>query len=228
MEGTVEHRWCSDLGMFAIDRPIYSIKPTADRPGVKGSCVHRTAACSGCFNNKFYRMYQRDMDNRDVRNELSWRAITGAKLAKVMGRKRHQTSRVRLMTRGEAFRDPSDIRRVRDLCNANPGRVFWLPTRSWRNKHMRPLVRALQDELPNLRLQASTDVTTTAEEQAGLEDDGWSTMYWGDDDQHETLAGTPRHLCPKTWEHEKGACASTCTDGGCFSDKQTHVHLKAH
>ena len=223
---TVENRWCADLGMFAIDRPIHAIKATADRPGAKASCLWRTKACEGCFNEKFFAMYQKAMDNSDVRSEQSWQRITGRALFNVLDRKRNQTERVRLMTRGEAFRDPTDVPRVKDLCDANPDRLFWVPTRSWRSKVMRPIVRALQDQCPNLRLQASTDIYTTKEEQASLDADGWSTMFWGDDEQHETLTGTERFKCPKTWEKAKGACAG-CV-GGCFDKEQTHVHLKGH
>lgn len=223
-----KHRWVSDLGMFAIDRPIFGIKPTATRPGAKPSCVWRTAACSDCFNNKFYGMYAEDMANRDVENEISWQSITGEALHGALARKHtRQTGRFRLMTRGEAARDPSDVSKIRSICNANPDMLVWMPTRAWRSRVMRPLLEALRDECPNLRLQASTDTGTTAEEQASLERDGWSTMFFGDDDRTTTPAGTPMFQCPKTWEHEKGACATTCDDG-CFSKKPTHVHLKKH
>lgn len=224
----VEHRWVSDIGMFAIDRPIFSIKAKGDRPAVKGSCVHKTKACDGCFNMKFHRMYPDAMDGRDVRNEHSWQRIDGLSLSKTLKRKRNQTSRVRLMTRGEAFRDRADVPRVRDLCEQNPDKIFWVPTRAWRNKHLRPLLLKLAEEVPNLRIQASTDIDTTLEEQQMLDEQGWSTLYFGDDEQRETLTGEPRHMCAKTWEKAKGACASTCKKGGCFDKEVTHVILKKH
>jgi hypothetical protein len=227
----VEHRFCEDIGMFAIDRPIFSIRNKAGRVIAKGSCIWKTSACDDCFNLKFMRMYKRDIDARDVRNEQSWERLTGKALATTLDRKsKRQTGRVRFMTRGEAFRDRTDIIRVRGLLTANPDRLFWIPTRAWRSRHLRPLIVAIMREFPNARIQASTDVTTTREEQASLDAEGWSTMFFGDDEAFETLTGEKRHLCAKTWAHKKGACASaeTCLEGGCFDKEQTHVHLKQH
>ena len=225
----VEHRYCADLGMFAVDRPINTIRDGDGRVIAKGSCLWKTSACDDCFNLKFMRMYKRDIDARDVRNEQSWQRLTGKALRATLDRKsKRQTGRVRLMTRGEAFRDRTDIIRVRDLLTANPDRLFWIPTRAWRNRHLRPLIVAIMREFPNARIQASTDVTTTREEQASLDAEGWSTMFFGDDEAFETLTGEKRHLCAKTWEHDKGACAKRCGKGGCFDKEQTHVHLKQH
>ena len=227
----VEHRFCEDIGMFTIDRPIFSIRNKAGRVITKGSCLWKTSACDDCFNRKFYSMYQRDMNARDVRNEESWQHMTGEALRLTLGRKHtRQTDRIRYMSRGEAFRDPSDVPRVEDQANANPERKMWIPTRAWRNPIMRRLIEALARRCPNLRIQASTDVTTTREEQERLDADGWSTMFFGDDDAFETLTGQPRHKCVKTWDHKRGACASaeTCLEGGCFDTAQTHVHLKQH
>ena len=227
----VEHRWCGDIGMFAVDRPIFTIRDDNGRVTAKGSCLWRTEACADCFNLKFYGMYERDMNARDVRNEQSWQRLTGVALKSTLDRKHtRQTDRVRYMSRGEAFRDPSDVRRVEDTANKNPKRKFWIPTRAWRSHIMRPLIVALWKRCPNLRIQASTDVTTTREEQASLDAEGWSTMFFGDDEAFETLTGEERHKCAKTWDHAKGACASadTCLRGGCFDTEQTHVHLKQH
>lgn len=224
----VEHRYCADLGMFAIDRPIFTIRDDQGRVAAKGSCLWRTSACDDCFNLKFMKMYQRDIDRRDVRNEQSWQRLTGEALRATLGRKRNQTDRVRLMTRGETFRDPSDIIRVRDLLTANPDTLFWIPTRAWRSKRLRPLIVAIMREFPNARIQASTDVDTTREEQASLDAEGWSTMFFGDDEAFKTLTGNERHLCAKTWDKDKGACAKRCSKGGCFDKGQTHVHLKQH
>jgi len=87
---------------------------------------------------------------------------------------------------------------------------------------------AIMREFPNARIQASTDVTTTREEQSSLDAEGWSTMFFGDDEAFKTLTGSERHLCAKTWEKDKGACAKRCGKGGCFAKEQTHVHLKQH
>ena len=225
----VEHRYCADLDMFAIDRPINTIRDGGGKVIAKGSCVWKTEPCDKCFNLKFMRMYKRDMDAKDVRNERSWQGLTGKALRATLDRKhKRQTDRVRLMSRGETFRDPSDIIRVRDLLTENPDRLFWIPTRAWRSRRMRPLIVAIMREFPNARIQASTDVTTTREEQAGLDAEGWSTMFFGDDEAFETLTGNERSLCAKTWEQDKGACATRCGKGGCFDKGQTHVHLKQH
>ena len=120
----VEHRYCADLDMFAIDRPINTIRDDGGKVIAKGSCVWKTEPCSECFNLKFMRMYKRDIDGKDVRNERSWQGLTGKALRVTLDRKRKQTDRVRLMTRGEPFRDPSDIIRARDLLTENPDRLF--------------------------------------------------------------------------------------------------------
>jgi len=96
-----EMRYCADIGMFALDRPI------------EGTCVHATEFCSAlgeggtCFNKKLYRIYPA-MHSKDKRNEAAWRAIdseSAADMAKSLDRRKKQTDRIRLMTRGEAFSD---------------------------------------------------------------------------------------------------------------------------
>lgn len=219
------HRWCSDLGMFAVDRP-HGISPHS-------TCKWATRYCiKACFNNKFSRMYPVAMAKRDIANEQSWQALTGSDLARVLGRKyKRQTDRIRLMTRGEAFKDSSDLERVIDLADENPDRLIWVPTKAWRNPLMRIAIEALREICPNLRILASTDPDTTPEEQAMLDENGWSSMFFGDDDQLETLTGSARFKCPKTWAKDLGSCGdpTRCNSGGCFDNSQpVHIHLKEH
>lgn len=219
------HRWCKDLGMFAVDRP-HGISPIS-------SCLHATKYCiQTCFNNKFAKMYPEAMANRDRANEESWLVITGEALKAALDRKyKRQTDRFRLMTRGEAFKDSTDLERVIDLADANPDRIIWIPTKAWRRPMLRLAIEALMEICPNLRILASTDPNTTPEEQAMLDENGWSTMFYGNDDQLETLSGSARFQCPKTWAHDLGACGDPkrCSSGGCFDNSQpVHIHLKEH
>ena len=229
------HRWCKDLGMFAVDRPY------GNNPG--SSCKHATRQCiKDCFNYKFTAMYPEAMARSDANNERSWITISGEALARALDRKRNQTDRFRFMTRGETFKDMSDFERVIDIAEANPDRVHWIPTKAWRRPMFRHALNELRKMFPNLRILASTDTTTTEQEQKILDDEGWSTMFFGDDSQLDTLTGSPRFKCPKTWGHDgsaskesvkaaKGSCGdpSRCASGGCFdASKPVHVHLKKH
>jgi hypothetical protein len=210
-----ELRYCKDIGLWAIDRPMTS-------------CTHRTVYCrTNCYNHKLYAIY-RGMKPKDKRNEAYWQALDGGQirehlLRKSTGGKGVVKTRARLMTRGEAFSTPNDIRKVEDILARNPDTVWWIPTRAWRNEFYRPLVKRLSDQYPNAKILASLDPSNTAEEVAGLVDDGWSTMFFGDNghtDQPNPVK------CRKTWNHETGVC-STCTEG-CFGAGQKHVWLKKH
>ena len=202
-------RYCNDIDMFAIDRPVIT-------------CKHATSFCAKhCFNVKLYKAFGHGMNPKDVKNEQAWGTLTGSELAKVLAKKRNQTKRVRLMTRGEAISTASDIDKIIDIANNNKTSVFWVPTRAWRNAELRDLIEEKLFPLKNLRLQASLDPSNSEQEVQSLIAAGWSTMFFGDD-----TATDNRKKCPKTWNHANGHC-SKCT-GGCFSAKQTHVHLKQH
>ena len=61
-------RWCADIGMWSLDRPINDIPNT----NITGSCVNRTSFCDAtCYNNKLYRMFPA-MLTKDIRNEEFW------------------------------------------------------------------------------------------------------------------------------------------------------------
>ena len=90
-------RWCGDIGQFASDRPIN------DTVNHTGSCVHRTPFCDrDCYNVKLYRLYP-NMAKRDDRCETEWQALNETNMSlvpKYFSRKRKQTKRIRLNTRG--------------------------------------------------------------------------------------------------------------------------------
>jgi len=207
-------RFCSDIGVWAIDRPV-------------SSCTHRSAFCrANCYNGKLYSVYGPGMNAKDERSESAWESMNtdtvSALFDKLERSPRFQASRrLRLMTRGEALSCGADIDRVKLIATeALRRRVkVWLPTRAWRNRSLWPIVKSnLQPFIRSgaLRLLASTDPSDPIGPA-----DGTSTMFFGDDD-----ATSGRVRCRKTHAHVKGACA-TCR-GGCFSPTERHIHLKQH
>ena len=209
-----ELSWYSELGMFAIDRPI----PI--------SCTHQTDYCkTRCYNHKLYRIYPK-MAQKDARNEEAWQAMNPEDLqalAKSLSRKRNQTKRVRLMSRGEAFSDYRDLAKVEALSRALPDTLLWVPTRAWQHPLLRVQILELQGRRKNLRILASLDPTTTREEYEALLIEGWSTMGFGAG--VEEVMAKP-FKCPKTHRHLKAHCA-TCK-AGCFSPKRVDVWLLEH
>ena len=202
MSGLDETRFCSDIGMLSIDRPIPS------------SCVHKTAYCDAkCYNVKLYKMYKA-MRTKDVRSEAAWNTNIGTDWRSIFDRKRRDTSRIRLMTRGEAFSNLGDVRRVRDMALANPERTFWIPTRGWRHALVRAAIESLSGELDNVAILASLDPSNTEEEIEGLIAAGWSTMFFGNDSETPTAKHARPFKCPKTWGDVHGACVK-CVNG-CF------------
>lgn len=229
-------RWCADIGMWSLDRPINDI-PNTD---ITGSCVNRTSFCdTTCYNLKLYRMFPA-MLAKDIRNEQFWQSLPthykGAKdnpsiqsLREKFKNSRRQTKRVRLMTRGEGIKDKTDIARVQVLCMMFPDIIWWLPTRAWRNAELRRLIQQHLFRLPNLALNASLDPTNTENEIRQLTSDGWNTMFYGDDTR-TTMQGQRMFKCPKTHKGLKNHCG--ICKGGCFSltsiDRRTDVHLSQH
>jgi len=122
-------RYCEDIGMAATDRPINDTK------NHEGSCDHRTDYCNEtCYNVKLYKMYPK-MADRDDRCETIWKKLNrhNSDFTKFFSRKRYDTSRVRHMTRGEAFKTSIDVYRVKTMCLLNSDIMWWIPTRAWRN-----------------------------------------------------------------------------------------------
>ena len=225
-------RWCKDIKMWAIDRPINDVGD------VNGSCVHRTSFCdTSCYNVKLYKMFK-GMAKKDITNEKFWQSLQTNKndnqdslksLQQKLFRSRRQTKRARLMTRGEAIKDMSDVFRIKTLCEATPNTTWWVPTRAWRNKGLKQLIEDVLFPLKNVAINASLDPSNTKEEEQLLKDSGWATMYFGDDTKTTSSVGDRRYLCPKT--HKKLKICDTCK-GGCFSKvaigRTSHVHLSQH
>ena len=221
LESVKEIRWCNDIGMFAIDRPI-------DK-----SCIWKTEECEEtCFNNKLYKLYP-NMHKKDIRNEAEWSQINGTALRNTLKRKKKQTKRVRLMTRGESFDSVASVLKVKDLLIKNPDTEFWLITRSWRDmfiadgdifaavmEHIRPL--------HNARLLMSLDKTNSREEWIYLTKVlRLSTMFYDAGKRESTPVGGKWFRCPKTFKGLKGHC-EICK-AGCFNTKKrVDVYLKQH
>jgi hypothetical protein len=207
-------RFCSDIGMFVIDR------------GIPHSCVHATSFClKHCYNNKLYHLFPK-MRDADLKNDAAWATMDPASIATELQRKRRPTDRVRLCSRGEPIRDYSDIERVKALCLAAPDTLWWIPTRAWRHPLLAAMVQAEIMPQPNAAVLASTDPTTTPDEFGELVAAGWSTMHFGD----EGLSPKP-FKCPKTWGAKvKGAC-EVCING-CFKPplkgQRVDVLLRKH
>jgi hypothetical protein len=216
-----EMRYCADIGMPAIDRPI----PI--------TCVHATDFCfKTCYNQKLYKLYPA-MAGKDVRNEAFWQQLDGAQVDAFLDEMaewdRMPKKRVRFMTRGEAVKDETDVPRVAQIAKWNSEIEFWMPTRAWRNDKLRDLVAAELRPIPNLRVMASTDPTTSDAEWASLKADGWSTMFYGDNDMTSTPNGDRMFRCPKTHKHMSGHCG--ICKAGCFkpeSKGRVDVHLRRH
>lgn len=185
-----EMRYCNDIGMFTIDRS-------------RKTCKHATSFCmQKCYNVKLYRIYK-DMKCKDIRNDAYWQQLTGDNLAAELKGKHKDTSRVRFMSRGEAISELEDIDRIIDICKASPQRLFWLPTRAWRNAKLAWEVKQRLFNVKNLRLLASIDPSNTEYELNWLQAEGWSTMFFGND---ETAPIANAKKCPKTWQHKSGHC----------------------
>jgi len=208
-------RWCADIGMFTIDRP-------------KQSCRHATPFCAEhCYNKKMYKVFK-GMKKKDVRNEQDWKNWSGRQWKEHLDKKRKQTSRVRLMSRGEAFSDDKDVERVKDILEHNPKRTFWIPTRAWHDPHLKQRIEQEVESYPNVRVLYSTDPSDfeTGEYEKTK---GHNTMFFGDDDIVEKGDSMGRKFvkCEKTYEHKKDVCP-TCEEGCFKKDEEVHIHLKEH
>jgi hypothetical protein len=218
-------RWCDDIGQFAIDRPIN------DTTNHKGSCVHKTKFCMDtCFNNKLYKLYPK-MHDRDDRIESIWQNLDPYSIKPFLQRKRKQTKRVRLMTRGEAFVNYIDVHKVRNIVEDNPNTDWWIPTRAWHNNLLKSLIEKVLFPIKNVAINASLDPSDSKDDWNMLRSDGWNIMFYGDED----LTNVPdsdikMFLCPKTHKKLKGHC-DICK-AGCFSpstlQRQQFVHLSQH
>lgn len=214
-------RFCRDIAMFTIDRGV-------------DTCTHATEYCEKhCYNRKPYRMYGNKIIPADAISNREWLSYDlPCNVRDKLRRARRDTSRIRLMSRGEGLATLFDITRVAALCG-EINSLVWLPTRAWRSFPMAQL-DALRADCPNLRMLLSIDCSTLESdaEMAKLHpflESGYSTMFFGDNTRNAfTIAGREYKFkkCPKTWEKKQGHCIK-CR-GGCFSPSQVHIHLKKH
>jgi hypothetical protein len=208
-----EFRFCKDIGMWASDRSR------------EKSCLWKTEACKKCYNVKLEHLYPK-MLTKDIRNDAYWLALTGDVFADWASHRRTPIKRFRFQTRGETFASLADVFKVRDILLKNSSIEFWIPTRAWRSE-LRGLIESLVMPLKNCFLQASTEPSTTAKEWESLKNDGWSTMFFGDDSMRKTPTGQKVFECPKTHKKLKSHCV--ICKAGCFrSGKQVAIHLMSH
>ena len=220
-------RHCADIGMSATDRAIN------DTENHEGSCVHRTDYCDQtCYNIKLYNMYE-NMAKRDDRCETIWQKLdkSNSDFTQFFSRKKYDTSRVRHMTRGEAFKDIIDVYRVKTMCLLNPDILWWIPTRAWRNPRIKSLIEKELMPLDNCAINASLDPSNSKAEWQMLIDDDWNIMFYGDDTlTHDPVYGKRMFACPKTHKGLKGHCIDC--KAGCFAQKTINrtqiVHLSEH
>ncbi len=203
---------CKDLGMWAIDR-------------APSSCAHKTEYCSQhCYMNKLKVAYK-GIAPRRLRDELFWDGLTGPKMREYLERMERTTlgaDRFRGCTDGENFATLRDVYRWSGILRANPGTLFWLPTRAWRNRRLRTAIKRMIMTQDNARVLASIDPSNSPQEIDQLVTDGWSTMFFGDDNESPNNG----YRCPKTWKHATGHC-SKCKVG-CFSSQRVDIWLKSH
>ena len=202
-------RYCKDIGMFALDFP-------------RSSCIHRTSFCNkNCYNIKLHKLYGDAMAIRDQANFTAWETCTVDEFVNCLNRKHKQIKRFRFATRGETFYNLASFFKVRNIALAMPDTIFWVPTRAWRDPMLKIYIENILMPMKNVRVMASLDPSNTPTEIEKLKRNGWSTIYFGDNDDT-----ADRVLCEKTWTHGKNICP-TC-ENGCFNTNRVDVHLKRH
>jgi hypothetical protein len=203
-------RWNADIGLWTIDRPTTT-------------CTWRTEFCEEhCYNKKLYKAFP-SMHSADKKNALYWHSLS---LPQDVAEhfKRRAVKRLRLMSRGEAFSTAGDVYRVAAIAKANPDITIKIPTRAWRDKYMKRLIKQeLIDVYPNLRISASIDPSNTEDELIQAYDFGCGTLYFGS--KLHPFGSDITVKCPKTWAKKKQAC-KTCNI--CYGKKRVHVHLAEH
>lgn len=200
-------KWVDGIGMYAFDLP-------------RITCVFRTAFCNQhCYNQKFYRMYPR-MLAYDQSCLHAWETCTLSDWILALERKRKSLARFRWATRGDVCYSLESAQKVQLIAKYFPNTLFWVPTRAWRVPATWKEIRTLFAEVPNVKLMASVDPSNTEVELSWLDNQGISTLFFGDNSNFDW-----RIKCVKTWEHTEGNCANCNV---CFGHNQVHVHLKKH
>ena len=161
------------------------------------------------------------MKGADARLEREWEELNAESFrAKAKSLKR-TIKRFRFQVRGETFSEFADIVKVREIVAGNPGILFWMPTRAWRDPFLKASIETMIMTLPNSRVQASIDPSNTGYELKVAS--AWPTMFFGDNDRHP-LGDAVK--CPKTWTKKKGLCGKCGV--GCFKTGNVNVWLKKH
>lgn len=217
-------RFVKEIGLFAFSRG-------------RATCRWRTSWCKRyCYNRKFYRVNPR-LGEFDELDDKFWRETSAEEFAVAIP---SGIERFRFAVRGEIWIDLKDVMKVRRVLKARPDTLFWIPTRAWQVMRMQEPIEDLIMPLPNARVMASIDPTTSTYTFNALGRRGWSTVFSGDNEdprqmQLFDISGSGRFSekktasmvhCEKTWHHAAGHCAG-CTDG-CFSCERVDVHLKRH
>lgn len=207
-------RYCSDIGMFAIDRP-------------KDSCKWRTKFCNkNCYNSKLYKLYP-SMNSCEDKLRSNWENFNKDVFSSELSRKKFKIKRIRFMTRGEAFACLSDVLKIKDILEENRHILFWIPTRAWRNDEMLAAIEQHIRPQANVRLLASFDPSNTVEEWYKMvKTYKWSTMFFGINNLSLSPMGDRYYKCPKTFNKKKAYC-NACSNG-CFNKNRVDVLLKKH
>jgi len=210
-------RWTADIGMFTIDRSR------------EDSCVHKTEYCDKtCFNIKLEKAFGHAIAPKDIKNDEAWYDNDSKHLAKSLSRKKRQTNRVRLMSRGETFKDTADITRVVRILKDNPNSIFWIPTRVWRDKALWDKVKIISRFFDNVRILWSFDPSNSLDEWQLARDNDASVMFYGNDNLLvDPSTNEKMFKCPKTHKDLKGHC-NICKRGCFWQKERVVVHLKEH
>jgi len=194
---------------------------TINRP--RTTCKWSTKYCQRfCYNKRVERVFAHSVKSRDIINEKIWQDLTGSQLHERLSHIR-TIKRIRLMTRGEAFTNLTDVLKVKNLCRYNTDWTFIIPTRAWRNKHLKHLIEMHIQSLPNARLYASIDPSNTLLEINDLIISGWSTAFFGE----QSLDFMPNPIkCPKTFNKQVEIKCSNCNI--CFDPTRKDVQFKKH
>jgi hypothetical protein len=221
-------RYVPAIGMYAFSRG-------------RDSCRWKTTWCAEyCFANKFYRMGW-SKDEYDKADNDFWHGCESHEFVDAVKEATNwdPVPRFRFAVRGEIWMKTSDVDKVGLIMLQMPDTLFWIPTRAWQDREMANTIERFVLPLPNARVMASCDPTTTKDTMNTLNRLGWSIVFAGDNEDSNQLllngdgleekATFGMHRCEKTWDERKGACA-TCAEG-CFRDRgegPVRVHLKKH
>jgi len=203
--------------------------PSIDRDKI--SCIHRSEYCNmHCYNNKMYKVFKL-MYPADEKNEYYWNNGNIAHDVKKYFQRR-KTKRIRFMSRGEAFKNISDIYKVQSIIKENKDIVFHIPTRAWRNKDLYVLItNELHNKFNNVRIFASIDPSNKIDEILKASKFCNGTMFFGDNDLHPLQVQQEAFKitnCPKTWNKHKKVTCKNCMH--CYNVKKQNLHiwLKQH